>query len=389
MAHALQLRLTPLLAVARECGRRAALPPGAAPSLAACFSTTGGAPRPLAAAKATHAPSARPPPAAATNRRPATSISRSRFSDKRGQVHGCPFRVFKGALSPPRAVPPAIARPPYAVPGGDVPREYPPPTVHGAAGRDAMRRAGAVAASVLARAGELVRAGVTTDELDAAVHALSVAAGAYPSPLGYAGFPKSVCASVNEVVCHGIPDDTVVMAGDLVKLDVSCFIGGVHGDTCRTFVAGSGGGGGASSTDFAGSPDLDAGGRHLALTTKAALDAAIKLCGPGVPIHAVGASIAAALAGARLEGVSAFAGHGIGGVFHTEPIVHHHVNDSPYIMRPGMTFTIEPMVTEGSGEVALWGDGWTVVTADGGRAAQFEHTLLVTEHGVEVLTAYE
>jgi methionyl aminopeptidase len=291
-------------------------------------------------------------------------------------THGSPYPQRKGPLSPPRTVPPSIVRPPYVL-GVGIP-SYPEPQIHDAAGRDRMRRAGALAAAVLHAAGSLaVLPGVSTDEIDAFVHAETIRASAYPSPLGYAGFPKSVCTSVNEVVCHGIPEPGVVLRnGDVVKLDVSVYLDGVHGDTCRTWIVG-------------GHEAGDEAGRHLVTSTKAMLDSALRLCGPGVPIKVIGAHIAAECERTRLESVTAFAGHGIGETFHTNPIVHHCVNASPYVMVEGMTFTIEPMITEGGAGVDMWGDGWTVVTKDRGRAAQFEHTVLITAHGGEITTAYE
>jgi methionyl aminopeptidase len=364
-------RVSPLLAVAREC--LASAPGAAAAAAAAAANSTlrfSSSPTPPPLPPKSAASATAPPP----RPRPATSLSRSRFSEKRGKVHGSPYKQEKGVLSPPRAVPSSIPRPPYAL-GLGVPATYPQPPVHDARGQDRMRKASAIASEVLARAGESVRAGVTTDELDSVVHALTLGLGAYPSPLGYCGFPKSVCSSVNEVVCHGIPDSTVLRDGDIVKLDVSCFVGGVHGDTCRTFVVG-------------GEAALDDDGRRLVATTRGALDGAIALCGPGVPIRSIGAYIDSVLERERFEGVRAFAGHGIGEVFHTEPIVNHHTNGSKYVMREGMTFTIEPMVAEGTGDVLQWQDGWTIVTTDAGRSAQFEHTLLVTANGVEVLTRY-
>jgi len=237
-----------------------------------------------------------------------------------------------------------------------------------------MRRAGAIAAEVLAAAGELVRPGMSPDQIDDFVHRLTLSLGAYPSPLGYMGFPRSVCCSINEVVCHGIPYvGRVIQPGDIVKLDVSCYVGGVHGDTCRTWVAGEG----------------DAEGAALVATTKAALDRAVAACGPGMPVSRIGDIVGGMAEAAGYEVVTAFAGHGIGEVFHTNPIVYHHPNDSKYILKEGMTFTIEPMIVEGTSDVGMWPDGWGVLTTDGGRAAQFEHTLLVTSHGVEVLTKYE
>ena len=328
-------------------------------------------PRPCASAYSARWPL--PPPA------PPGFLSLSRHPQRRGLPHGSSSgRQAPGPLSPPRALPrgfPEAALPPYA--RGARPPRHPPPQVHCAASAARMRAAGAVAAEVLAAAGELVRPGACPDDIDAFVHALTLALGAYPSPLGYMGFPKSVCCSVNEVVCHGIPDTaTVLRPGDIVKLDVSCYLGGVHGDTCRSWIVGG---------EAAG----DAGARALVRTTKGALDAAIAQMGPGVPVRRVGDVVGALAHAQALEVVTAFAGHGIGEVFHTEPIVYHHPNDSAHVLREGMTFTIEPMLVEGTSDVALWQDGWAVVTADGGRAAQFEHTLLVTAHGVEVLTRYE
>jgi len=239
-----------------------------------------------------------------------------------------------------------------------------------------MRAASAVAAEVLDAAGGLVREGVSADQIDDFVHRLTLSLGAYPSPLGYMGFPKSVCCSVNEVVCHGIPYlGSLLRRGDVVKLDVSCYLEGVHGDTCRTWIVGGEGAG-------------DAAARALVRTTREALDAAVAQMGPGVPVRRVGDVIGAMAHAQGLEVVTAFAGHGIGEVFHTQPIVYHHPNDSAYILREGMTFTIEPMLVEGTSDVVTWPDGWAIATADGGRAAQFEHTLLVTPHGVEVLTKY-
>lgn len=302
-------------------------------------------------------------------------ISLSKYPSKRGLPHGSSAsRQQQGSLSPPRSVPPEIARPPYAT--GVRPPSHPEPQVHSAASAARMRAAGAIAAEVLAAAGELVRPGVSADQIDDFVHRKTLSLGAYPSPLGYMGFPKSVCVSVNEVVCHGIPYvGSLLYPGDVVKLDVSCYLGGVHGDTCRTWIVGG---------EAAG----DAAARTLVGTTRTALDAAVAAMGPGVAVARVGDVIAPLAHAAGLEVVTAFAGHGIGEVFHTQPIVYHHTNDSRYVLREGMTFTIEPMLVEGTSDVSIWPDGWAVVTADGGRAAQFEHTLLVTPHGVDVLTRY-
>jgi methionyl aminopeptidase len=313
------------------------------------------------------------PPAVAPN-----FVSCSRYPHRRGLPHGGSSRQQPGPLSPRRAVPAEFKGerlPPYA--RGIRPVGHPEPQVHSASGIARMRAASAVAAEVLAQAGRLVRPGVSADQIDDFVHRLTLSLGAYPSPLGYMGFPKSVCCSVNEVVCHGIPAvGALLRPGDIVKLDVSCYLHGVHGDTCRSWIVGGEGAG-------------DAGARALVRTTQAALSAAIAGMGPGVPVRRVGDIIGPMAEAAGLEVITAFAGHGIGEVFHTQPIVYHHPNDSAYVLREGMTFTIEPMLVEGSSDVITWPDGWAIATADGGRAAQFEHTLLVTAHGVDVLTAYE
>ena len=285
---------------------------------------------------------------------------------------------IKGRVTPTRTVPPHIPRPGYALPGGSPPRTHPPAQIHDPIAVSRMRDICAKASDLLSYAGELVKPGVTTEEIDEKLHSAAIAANVYPSPLGYGGFPKSLCTSINEVVCHGIPDlDALIHSGDLVKLDVSCFLNGYHGDTCRTFIAG-----GAEATDEEG--------RRLFSITKQCLDDAIRICGPGVPISRIGDVIQGILDGAGFSAIKAYAGHGIGTHFHTRPLVWHFgANGATEVMRPGMTFTIEPMVASGGPGIELWSDSWTVVTSDASRCAQFEHTILITEHGAEVLTAYE
>jgi len=319
----------------------------------------------------------RAPPALAAHEA-AAFVSRSAFPARAGRAHGAAHAQAPVASRARArgALPAGVALPPYAGARGAQPDGYPEPQVHAPASAARMRAAGALAAEVLAGAGALVVPGASGDDIDDFVHRAALAAGAYPSPLGYMGFPKSVCVSVNEVVCHGIPGGALLRAGDVVSVDVSVFVGGVHGDTCRTWIVG-------------GAAAGDARARELVAATRAALDAAVAACGPGVPVARVGDVIAPLAAAREFSVVESFAGHGIGEVFHTQPIVHHARNASRYVLRPGMTFTIEPMLAEGAADVRMWADGWTVVTADGGRAAQFEHTLLVTEHGVDVLTAYE
>ncbi|WIA28869.1 hypothetical protein OEZ86_011394 [Tetradesmus obliquus] len=281
-------------------------------------------------------------------------------------------RLQPGALSPQRQVPPHIPRPAYAV-SGSAPGQLglsKQPEVHDGQGQAAMRAASQLATRALQLAGGLVQPGVTTDQLDAAVHDFLTANGAYPSPLSYHGFPKSICTSVNEVVCHGIPDNRPLREGDVVNIDVTAYLNGHHGDTNATF--------------FVGQPSAAA--VELVAVTQQALDAAIQLCGPDVPFRAIGHAIHSIADAAGMSVIREFVGHGIGKVFHAAPAVLHHRNWRPGSMALGQSFTIEPILTLGGRKHRTWADGWTVVTADGSLTAQFEHTLLVTQQGVEVLT---
>ncbi|MCU1676740.1 MAG: Methionine aminopeptidase [Frankiales bacterium] len=278
-------------------------------------------------------------------------------------------RLRPGVLSPPRPVPDTIARPPYILAGGQPTPGDPSPKSPEVL--DRMRRAARIAAEVLAIAGRAVRPGVTTDELDALVHDECVRRGVYPSPLGYRGYPKSVCTSLNEVICHGIPDNTVIRDGDIVNLDVTVFTGGVHGDTNATFLCGN----------------VDAQSRRLVRVTRECLDRGIEAVRPGVQLRAIGRAIQQHAEAAGFGVVRDFVGHGIGETFHAPPQVPHY--DDPRattVLVPGMTFTIEPMITIGEWRHTMWPDGWTAVTVDGKRTAQFEHTLVVTEDGAEILT---
>ncbi len=235
----------------------------------------------------------------------------------------------------------------------------------------AMRRAGAAAAEVLMIAGDHVAPGVTTDAIDDLVHAEILRRGAYPSPLGYRTFPKSVCMSVNEVICHGIPDSRPLAAGDIVNIDVTVYLDGVHGDTSAMFYVG----------------DVDAESRRLVQATRRSLDAAIAVVAPGTTVSAIGTAIEAVARRGRLGVVREFVGHGVGTDFHGNlQIPHYHDARNARPLAEGMTFTIEPMLTLGSPQVEMWSDGWTAVTADRSRSAQFEHTLVVTADGVEILT---
>jgi len=282
--------------------------------------------------------------------------------------------VAAGRQSPRRAVPAHIPRPPYAD-SGKLPPLNRNLETHDPSGIERMRAAGRLAAKVLDAAAGLVRPGATTDDVDAALHALIVAGGAYPSPLNYGGFPKSVCTSVNEVICHGIPDDRVLLKGDIVNVDVTVFLDGYHGDTSRMFFAGGEG---------AAPPEA----RALCAATKEALDAAIGICAPGVPYRAIGDAISDVADRHGYGVVRDFIGHGVGRVFHAAPQVLHYRNREPGAMQLGSTFTIEPMLVESKNlKVKYWRDGWTATTVDGSLSAQYEHTLLVVPGGVEVLTS--
>ena len=280
-------------------------------------------------------------------------------------------KISPGRVSPLRAVPPEIPRPDYA--DGPVTR-WAEPRVKSPEIIERMRVAGRAAAEILAAAGARVAPGVTTDELDVFVHELTIERGGYPSPLQYGTsnpFPKSVCTSVNEVICHGIPDDRALEEGDIVNLDVTIFLDGVHGDTNATFGVGT----------------IDEQSARLVRVTRECLEKAIEQVGPGRRFNQIGKAIEEHAHANKLGVVRDFVGHGIGEQFHTDlQIPHYYEPRMTAVMEPGMTFTIEPMITLGSWQVRVWDDGWTAVTADGSRTAQFEHTVLVTDDGVEVLT---
>jgi methionyl aminopeptidase len=273
-----------------------------------------------------------------------------------------------GRISPPRSVPASIARPEYV--GRRAPR-LGERDVKDAETIERMRVAGRLAARALAEVGRHVAAGVSTDELDRIGHEFLIDHGAYPSTLGYRGFPKSLCASLNEVICHGIPDDTLIADGDIVNIDITAFIGGVHCDTNATFLAGN----------------VDTESRLLVERTEEAMMRGIRAVAPGRPLNAIGRVIESYARRFGYGVVRDFTGHGIGETFHSGLVVPHF--DDPavgVIMEPGMTFTIEPMLTLGTVEYDIWPDGWTVLTADRKRTAQFEHTVVVTADGYEILT---
>ena len=272
-------------------------------------------------------------------------------------------------VSPLRTVPAHIPRPEYV--GKPAPEPFRGSEVKDAQTIERMRAAGRLAAQARELVGSHVAPGVTTDELDRIGHEFLCDHGAYPSTLGYRGFPKSLCSSVNEVICHGIPDSRVVEDGDIVNIDITAYLDGVHGDTNATFLAG----------------DVDEESRLLVERTREALDRAIKAVRPGRRINVVGRVIESYAKRFGYGVVRDFTGHGIGTAFHSGLVVPHY-DDPRYDdeIAVGMTFTIEPMLNLGTPDYEMWDDGWTVVTRDGRRSAQFEHTLVVTEDGAEVLT---
>ena len=275
-----------------------------------------------------------------------------------------------GVVSAPRAVPASIARPEYVGRPGPAPFSgseiKTPETI------ERIRVAARLAAQALQAVGEAVAPGVTTDELDRIGHEFLLDHGAYPSTLGYRGFPKSLCTSLNEVICHGIPDSTVLSEGDIVNIDVTAFIGGVHGDNNATFAVGE-----------IAQEDAD-----LIERTREALARGIAAVKPGREVNIIGRVIEKYAARFGYGVVRDFTGHGVGESFHSGLIIPHYDSAPEYstVIEPGMVFTIEPMLTLGTHEWVMWDDGWTVLTKDGSRTAQFEHTLLVTETGTEILT---
>ena len=278
--------------------------------------------------------------------------------------------VAPGVVSPRRPVPASIVRPEYVdrpAPARDTGSEVKDPETI-----ERMRVAGRIAAQAMAAAAAVIAPGVTTDEIDRVGHEFLLDHGAYPSTLGYKGFPKSLCTSVNEVVCHGIPDDRRLEDGDIVNIDITAYVGGVHGDTDATYLCG----------------DVDEESRLLVERTREAMMRGIKAAIPGREINVIGRVIQSYARRFGYGVVRDFTGHGIGRTFHSGLVIPHYDAAPSYstVIEPGMTFTIEPMLNLGTPEWEMWDDGWTVVTADRRRSAQFEHTILITETGNEILT---
>lgn len=275
-----------------------------------------------------------------------------------------------GVITPMRLVPSVIARPEYV--GKKAPKKHVGSDVQSQEVIEKMRIAGRIAALALAEVGANVAPGITTDELDRIGHEFLLDHSAYPSTLGYRDFPKSLCASLNEVICHGIPDSTVVADGDICNIDITAFIHGVHGDTNATFLAG----------------EVDEQSRLLVERTQESLTRAIAAVRPGRPINVIGRVIESYAKRFDYGVVRDFTGHGISTTFHSGLIIpHYDTSHFDTVMEEGMTFTIEPMLTLGTHTWDMWDDDWTVVTKDRLRSAQFEHTLVVTATGAEILTS--
>ena len=278
--------------------------------------------------------------------------------------------LIPGVLSPQRSVPGEIVRPPYV--GKATPPAHEGGDVYDAETIEKIRRAGRISSQALDLIGTLLKPGMTTDEIDRIGHEYVLDHGAYPSTLGYRGYPKSLCTSLNEVICHGIPDDTVLQDGDLVNVDITSYLDGVHGDTNRTFIVGE------------GTPEV----RDLVERTEEALRRGIKAVAPGREVNVIGRTIESYAKRFGYGVVRDFTGHGVGTSFHSGLIIPHYDSAPLYndVMEVGMVFTIEPMLTLGTHEWDMWSDDWTVTTKDKSWTAQFEHTLVVTETGADILT---
>ncbi|MBC9954859.1 type I methionyl aminopeptidase [Leucobacter sp. cx-42] len=281
--------------------------------------------------------------------------------------------IIPGAYPAPRTVPADIQRPPYV--GLKTPPAYTGDNTYTEAEIDLIRAAGRISSGALDAVGAAIRPGITTAEIDRIAHEYVVAAGAYPSTLGYRGYRASSCTSVNEVICHGIPDDTVLREGDIVNVDVTSYLDGYHGDTNRTYRVG----------EVSEEVDL------LIERTHEAMMRGIKAARPGREVNVIGRVIETYAKRFGYGVVRDFTGHGVGSSFHSGLIIPHYDSAPSYadIIKPGMVFTVEPMLTLGTHEWTQWNDGWTVTTRDKSITAQFEHTVVIREDGFELLTVSE
>lgn len=278
--------------------------------------------------------------------------------------------LIPGTVSTHRSVPRHITRPEYV--GHTAPARFTGSDVYSSERIELIRESGRIAAEAIQAVGRAVVPGVTTEELDRVGHEYLLQNDAYPSTLGYRGYPKSLCSSVNEVICHGIPDDTVLENGDIVNIDITAYKNGVHGDSNVTFIVGE------ASEEVT----------LLVERTREALARGIKAVAPGRQVNVIGRTIESYARRFGYGVVRDFTGHGVGDAFHSGLIIPHYDSAPQYdtVMEVGMVFTIEPMLTLGTSEWDMWADDWTVLTRDKSITAQFEHTLVVTERGAEILT---
>ncbi|XP_057665336.1 methionine aminopeptidase 1D, mitochondrial [Diorhabda carinulata] len=279
--------------------------------------------------------------------------------------------VMPGTVSPRLTVPDHIKKPNYFASGipdkTNLPLE---PELKNSLQLLGMRDSCKLAASILNKVEKIIKVGLKTDEIDQFVFNSCIENDSYPSPLNYNHFPKSVCTSVNNVACHGIPDDRPLEDGDIINVDVTVFYKGYHGDCSKTFLVGN----------------VDNEGQQLVEATEACLNEAINICKPGVYFRDIGFCIEETAQNFGFQVIPSFIGHGIGYYFHGPPDIYHIRNNYPGKMEPGMTFTIEPILTQGDELIEILDDNWTAVTVDNARTAQFEHTVAITENGVDILT---
>jgi len=278
--------------------------------------------------------------------------------------------LIPGRISPKLDVPTSIPRPEYV--GKAVPSKFTGSNIKTPEQIEKIRHSGKIAAQAIELVGQNAKPGITSDELDKLAHKFLIDNGAYPSTLGYRGYPKSICSSLNEVICHGIPDDTVLEDGDILNIDITAYIDGFHGDSNQTFLVGE------------VKPEV----ADLVERTREALARGIAVVAPGRSVNLIGRAIESYAKRFNYGVVRDFTGHGIGEAFHSGLIIPHYDSAPKYSdeMQVGMVFTIEPMLTLGTYQWDMWADGWTVVTKDKSITAQFEHTLVVTETGADILT---
>jgi methionyl aminopeptidase len=278
--------------------------------------------------------------------------------------------LVPGTVTTSRPVPSRIRRPEYV--GKVAPSRFTGSDVYPAEKIELIRESGRIAAQAIEAVGQAIRPGVTTEELDRIGYDFLIANDAYPSTLGYRGYPKSICSSINEVICHGIPDDTVLENGDIVNIDITAYKNGVHGDSNVTFIVGE------------AREEVEL----LVERTRESLARGIKAVAPGRQVNVIGRAIESYAKRFGYGVVRDFTGHGVGEAFHSGLIIPHYDSAPAYdtVMEVGMVFTIEPMLTLGTHAWDMWADDWTVTTKDKSITAQFEHTLVVTERGADILT---